>query len=170
MCSLRHTCIDLWWYTAIFGNVVVILTGSEMTRSLATYHRFAIFWHLGIAIMTTFAAMFNAVHDIDAGAVACQYICRTLFAALTAATELIAVALCKDDAATLVGVLCAIACFGVNMVTLNALLDFALAVRACSRLPAGDAIGAHKSLFATVMDGVIDTSVIFGMHVFLARG
>ena len=54
------------------------------------------------------------------------------------------------------------------MVAVDALHDFALTVCAAARFPAGNAICTRKPFLAAILDGIINTSVFIGVHIFLA--
>ena len=162
-------CICFADLRAILGFKAVIgFTFTNLALALGTAHGLCMGWFIGVAVMVAFAAMLNTARHIDAGTVANLGICRALTAALAATTYLIVGALCTGCAAALCCVHYTIAHLIIYMITVDALHDFALAIRACTRLPAGDAIGTGKPFLAAILDGIINASILIRVHVILA--
>ena len=153
-------------FASISNNMVVIRTCCQLARTAATYHRLAIFWHLAIAVVPTFATVRRTRLDIDTFAIAIEFIALALGTTLTVGANESASTLGTRHAAACVRILHAFSRIGIYMKTVDALQDFALAIRTCATFPTGNGIDARTVMQTAVFDGIDLTGIVVDMHAF----
>ena len=116
--------------------------------------------------MAACTAVRRARLDIDTFVITIEFITFTLGTTLTTSTHQLASTLGTGSTAASIGILYAFPRLGIDVESVDALQDFALALCTCAAFPSRDGIGARTVMQTAVFNGINFTGILIDVHAF----